>query len=78
MLDEYWHSDTKGLSEEAPVAAINVSQKDYRAGGAANVALNIKKLVPNYNNINKDNVNIGLLAPLGIDSAGAKIKIDIR
>lgn len=44
MLDEYWFGDTTRISPEAPVPVVLVEYSDYRAGGAANVALNIAGL----------------------------------
>ena len=44
MLDSYWHGDAKRISPEAPVPIISIENKEYRLGGAANVALNIAKL----------------------------------
>lgn len=44
MLDKYWHGDTQRISPEAPVPVVKVVSEEIRAGGAANVALNIAKL----------------------------------
>lgn len=44
MLDEYWHGKTARISPEAPVPVVNMESSDIRAGGAANVALNIAAL----------------------------------
>ncbi len=44
MLDRYWHGDTSRISPESPVPVVNVSEAEDRAGGAANVALNIASL----------------------------------
>jgi D-beta-D-heptose 7-phosphate kinase/D-beta-D-heptose 1-phosphate adenosyltransferase len=44
MLDSYWHGDTGRISPEAPVPVVRVTEKDQRAGGAGNVALNIAAL----------------------------------
>lgn len=44
MLDRYWHGGTSRISPEAPVPVVKVNQKEDRAGGAANVALNIAAL----------------------------------
>lgn len=41
MLDRYWHGSTSRISPEAPVPVVKVNQIEDRAGGAANVALNI-------------------------------------
>ncbi|MEJ7766696.1 MAG: PfkB family carbohydrate kinase [Chitinophagaceae bacterium] len=44
MLDTYWWGKVERISPEAPVPVVAVTKKDYRLGGAANVALNIKAL----------------------------------
>ncbi len=44
MLDRYWHGATSRISPEAPVPVVHVGQSEERAGGAANVALNIAAL----------------------------------
>lgn len=44
MLDKYWHGDVQRISPEAPVPIVKVQKEEHRAGGAANVALNIAKL----------------------------------
>jgi D-beta-D-heptose 7-phosphate kinase/D-beta-D-heptose 1-phosphate adenosyltransferase len=44
MLDRYWHGSTSRISPEAPVPVVNVGEIEERAGGAANVALNIASL----------------------------------
>lgn len=44
MLDAYWIGKANRLSPEAPVPVLEVHEKSYKPGGAANVALNIKSL----------------------------------
>ncbi len=44
MLDEYIYGDTNRISPEAPVPIITSTHKEYRPGGAANVAMNIAAL----------------------------------
>ncbi len=44
MLDSYIWGAVERISPEAPVPIINVKKKDFRLGGAANVALNISSL----------------------------------
>ena len=44
MLDEYWFGDTARISPEAPVLVVHTSSREQRAGGAANVALNVAAL----------------------------------
>ena len=44
MLDAYWWGKVDRISPEAPVPIVSISNKEYRLGGAANVALNLKHL----------------------------------
>jgi len=44
MVDSYLYGKVERISPEAPVPVVNVSKREYRLGGAANVALNIAKL----------------------------------
>ena len=44
MIDSYLWGVTERVSPEAPVPIVNVTQKEHRMGGAANVALNVKAL----------------------------------
>jgi len=44
MVDAYYFGNVERISPEAPVPIISVSKKNYRPGGAANVALNIKSM----------------------------------
>jgi D-beta-D-heptose 7-phosphate kinase/D-beta-D-heptose 1-phosphate adenosyltransferase len=44
IVDEYWQGQTNRLSPEAPVPVITDIEKHQRAGGAANVALNIHSM----------------------------------
>jgi bifunctional ADP-heptose synthase (sugar kinase/adenylyltransferase) len=47
MLDAYWMGKVNRISPEAPVPVLDVQEKSYKPGGAANVALNIKTLGAN-------------------------------
>lgn len=47
MIDAYLKGEVKRISPEAPVPILDVKKRDYRLGGAANVALNIKSLGAN-------------------------------
>ena len=40
MLDTYWWGHVERISPEAPVPVVAVDKKEYRIGGAGNVALN--------------------------------------
>ena len=44
MLDRYWFGATNRISPEAPVPVVRVQNNEERAGGAANVAMNIASL----------------------------------
>ncbi|WP_319558035.1 bifunctional D-glycero-beta-D-manno-heptose-7-phosphate kinase/D-glycero-beta-D-manno-heptose 1-phosphate adenylyltransferase HldE [Thiomicrorhabdus sp.] len=44
MLDQYWTGRAGRISPEAPVPVVKVASEECRAGGAANVALNIAAL----------------------------------
>ena len=44
MLDRYWFGSVDRISPEAPVPVVRVQREEERLGGAANVALNVKKL----------------------------------
>jgi D-beta-D-heptose 7-phosphate kinase/D-beta-D-heptose 1-phosphate adenosyltransferase len=44
MLDHYVSGDVHRISPEAPVPVVSVTAEQYRAGGAANVAMNLAAL----------------------------------
>lgn len=44
MLDGYFYGAVNRISPEAPVPLVDVFEHDFRPGGAANVALNLKSL----------------------------------
>lgn len=44
LLDRYWHGATSRISPEAPVPVVHVRSEEERAGGAGNVALNLRAL----------------------------------
>jgi len=64
MLDRYWHGATSRISPEAPVPIVRVQQQENRAGGAANVALNISAL----------GVQTTLIGTVGEDEAAQTLK----
>ena len=47
MVDEYLWGDVVRISPEAPVPVVSCTNREYRMGGAANVAINIKALGAN-------------------------------
>lgn len=63
MLDRYWFGATNRISPEAPVPVVRVQGNEERAGGAANVAMNIASL----------NVPVELLGLTGKDEAGSAL-----
>jgi len=44
MMDEYLFGGVSRISPEAPVPIINITEEEFRLGGAANVALNLSTL----------------------------------
>lgn len=44
MLDRYWFGAVDRISPEAPVPVVRVEREEERLGGAANVALNVRRL----------------------------------
>jgi rfaE bifunctional protein kinase chain/domain len=44
MLDTYWWGHVERISPEAPVPIVNIENREYRIGGAGNVALNLSSL----------------------------------
>ena len=44
MLDTYWWGHVERISPEAPVPVVALDKKEYRIGGAGNVALNLASL----------------------------------
>lgn len=64
MLDAYIWGSVNRVSPEAPVPIVTVNKRDYRLGGAANVALNLKSL----------GAKPLICALIGEDEAGEKLK----
>src|SRR5688500_4400254 len=50
MLDTYWWGHVERISPEAPVPVVALDKKEYRIGGAGNVALNLASLVGSVHN----------------------------
>jgi bifunctional ADP-heptose synthase (sugar kinase/adenylyltransferase) len=44
MLDKYVYGEVSRISPEAPVQVVDIKNVEYKLGGAANVANNIKSL----------------------------------
>lgn len=64
MLDRYWSGSSSRISPEAPVPVVNINKTEDRAGGAANVALNIASL----------QAPCTLIGIVGCDEAALKLK----
>ena len=63
MLDRYWEGAVERISPEAPVPVLQVQRETQRAGGAANVALNLVAL----------GSPVRLLSLVGEDEAGTQL-----
>lgn len=74
MLDFYLFGEVNRISPEAPVPVVEVLSKEYRLGGAANVALNISQLgakpilLSMIGRDNTGNLLIKMLKELGVRS----------
>jgi len=68
ILDEYVYVDTIKISAEAPIPVVKINKKEYRLGGAANVANNIKSL----------RGKVTLIGTIGKDKEGRIIKKELR
>lgn len=64
MLDRYWFGAVDRISPEAPVPVVRVHREEERLGGAANVALNVRRL----------GARSSLVTVIGDDEPGRKLK----
>ena len=64
ILDAYVYGETLRVSREAPVLVVRKESKEYRLGGAANTALNLRAL----------GAQVEVVTGLGADSDGAVIR----
>ncbi len=64
MVDAYIWGKVSRISPEAPVPIINLSKREDRLGGAANVALNLRAL----------GIEAEIISVIGKDEAGEKLK----
>lgn len=75
MLDTYWWGHVERISPEAPVPVVTLDKREYRIGGAGNVALNLASLgakVATFSMIGKDEegkILEGLLTDNRIDTS---------
>jgi rfaE bifunctional protein kinase chain/domain len=63
MLDTYWWGNVERISPEAPVPIVALKKRDYRIGGAGNVALNTVAL----------NASTTLFSIIGNDAEGDQL-----
>ncbi len=63
MLDTYWWGNVDRISPEAPVPVVALKKKEYRVGGAANVALNTASL----------GANTAIISIIGEDADGDQL-----
>ena len=68
MLDRYWQGPTERVSPEAPVPVLNVERTEGRAGGAANVALNVVSM----------GAKATLVGCVGDDEAGEALRASLE
>jgi len=64
MLDTYWWGHVERISPEAPVPVVSLDKKEYRIGGAGNVALNLAAL----------DANVSIFSVIGSDDDGLVLK----
>ena len=64
MLDTYWWGHVDRISPEAPVPVVALDKKDYRIGGAGNVALNLASL----------GARVSVVSMIGEDDDGVILK----
>ena len=64
MLDTYWWGHVDRISPEAPVPVVALEKKEYRIGGAGNVALNLSCL----------GARVSVISVIGNDDEGAALK----
>jgi D-glycero-beta-D-manno-heptose-7-phosphate kinase len=63
MLDTYWWGHVDRISPEAPVPVVALDRKEYRIGGAGNVALNLSCL----------DASVSMLSIIGNDDDGTSL-----
>ncbi|MES0873573.1 bifunctional D-glycero-beta-D-manno-heptose-7-phosphate kinase/D-glycero-beta-D-manno-heptose 1-phosphate adenylyltransferase HldE [Sinimarinibacterium thermocellulolyticum] len=68
MLDRYWTGPVQRISPEAPVPVVRVRADQVRAGGAANVALNLASL----------GARVHLLGVVGVDEAARQLRAAVE
>lgn len=64
MLDEYVYGDVERISPEAPVPVLRVTQREYRGGGAGNVAAALSAL----------GATVHCVGVVGADESGRRVR----
>ncbi|HVV07596.1 MAG TPA: PfkB family carbohydrate kinase [Puia sp.] len=64
MLDTYWWGHVDRISPEAPVPVVCLDRKEYRIGGAGNVALNLAAL----------GASVATFSIIGVDEEGKTLE----
>ena len=64
MIDSYIEGETERISPEAPVPIVKVTKEIFKAGGAANVAVNLSKI----------EAQVGIISIIGKDKEGSILK----
>jgi len=67
MLDIYLLGDVERISPEAPVPVVHVAERQYRLGGAANVAANVAAI----------GATVTLVAAIGDDQRGEQLRTEL-
>jgi len=67
MLDIYLIGDVERISPEAPVPVVHVHERQYRLGGAANVAANVAAI----------GADVTLVAAIGDDRRGEQLRTEL-
>ena len=67
MLDTYMWGRVDRISPEAPVPVVALQKKDYRIGGAGNVALNLAAL----------GAKVSILSVTGADEEGGQLEKNV-
>ena len=68
MLDAYTFGKVERVSPEAPVPVLHVTQKESRAGGAGNVALNLRSL----------GTEVAVFGRVGMDEEGRTLRAELE
>ncbi|MCV4770862.1 PfkB family carbohydrate kinase, partial [Escherichia coli] len=64
MLDGWWHGDIERFCREAPAPVVEVRERSYAPGGAANTAMNAARL----------GGAVRMLGLVGRDRAGIRLR----